>query len=354
MDYSLYEQADAFKPVGAGILIAINAMQIFNKLGVKEEVESAGNIISNIKVTYPDLRVLSKTNLACFESKFGVKAVAIHRAMLQSILLKHLDKGSIHLGHRLASLKAHDGHVDLNFYGHHVINAPLVVGADGLKSTVRTSLFPICKIRSAGQICWRGIADYQLPASHAHELNEAWGMSKRFGFVQVGSGKVYWYAVMDAANTQDDLSLEGLADCYKGFHPLIRDIILASSSQNIFKDGLFDLVPLKKWSKGQAVLLGDAAHASTPNMGQGACQAIEDSMALAECLAKFSQERAFLEFEKLRKAKAEKVMKVSWSIGKLAHLRHPLAIKMRNILMSMMPAFMNKIQMESIFKVNHS
>ena len=112
-----------------------------------------------------------------------------------------------------------------------------------------------------------------------------------------------------------------------------------------------DLEPMKNWYKAHICLMGDAAHAATPNMGQGACQAIEDAYVISSCLEKNPHHDAFLVFQQIRHPKANKVVKMSWTMGKMAHLANPVLRFSRNLFMRFTPAFMARKQYESIFHI---
>ncbi|PID68483.1 MAG: monooxygenase, partial [Flavobacteriia bacterium] len=112
-----------------------------------------------------------------------------------------------------------------------------------------------------------------------------------------------------------------------------------------------DLKPIFVWHRENVCLIGDAAHATTPNMGQGACQAIEDAYVLSECLDKYEINKAFKEYQKLRLPKAHQVVKASWIFGKMAHLRNPILIGLRNQMLKLTPASINRKQNEHIFQL---
>lgn len=112
-----------------------------------------------------------------------------------------------------------------------------------------------------------------------------------------------------------------------------------------------DLEPISNWSKDKVCLMGDAAHATTPNMGQGACQAIEDAYVLAACLEKDEPNEAFAVFQKLRLKKAHQVVKTSWMIGKMAHIENPVLRGLRNQMMRMTPTSVSRKQSGQIFEL---
>ncbi|MEM9686161.1 MAG: FAD-dependent monooxygenase, partial [Bacteroidota bacterium] len=191
----IFERTNDLKPVGAGIILANNAMQIYEKLGLKAEIESKGNPIHSMNITGPDLKPLSCIDLKPFEQKYGCQNIAIHRGELQQILTEHLEPNSLNLGYELIEVKKEENDTQLKFQNGKIVDSQITLGADGLNSTVRKYVFPKRKIRDAFQICWRGVTDFNLPENLRNELNEAWGMGDRFGLVQLKPNLIYWYAL---------------------------------------------------------------------------------------------------------------------------------------------------------------
>ncbi|WP_420601851.1 FAD-dependent monooxygenase [Flagellimonas sp.] len=344
----VFEQSPELKPIGAGIILANNAMQVYQKLNLKEVIEQRGNPISSINITKPNLRPISKVDLTYFERKHSVKNIAIHRGKLQQILVDQLKSTNIYLNHRLTDIKQQNGQYQLIFEDKEV-SSQIVVGADGLNSRVRRKLFPNNSTRNADQLCWRGIADLDLPEAHKNELNEAWGKADRFGFVQIAPKKVYWYALKTKKASVNEFDSTKLEAYFNSYTPIVKDIIAATPKKQIHTADIIDLKPTAIWHKDNVCLLGDAAHAATPNMGQGACQAIEDAYVLSECLANGLPDQAFQKFQEIRMPKAHQVVKTSWRLGKLAHLSNPFLIGLRNFAMKMAPKAANRKQTEQLF-----
>src|SRR5690554_4613846 len=188
------ESAPEIKPVGAGIVMANNAMQVFDQLGLRSKIEDAGYRVSYMRITDAQFNELSTIDLATFEQQYGVYNTAIHRADLQGILADELGFGQITLGKRLVQIEKEDGHW-LHFEDGTEEKAQVLIGADGINSVIRKQLFPPSILRDSGQICWRGICDVDLADRYEHTALEAWGSGKRFGFVRLNAQQVYWYAV---------------------------------------------------------------------------------------------------------------------------------------------------------------
>ncbi len=345
------EQAEYIKPVGAGIILASNAMQVFEKLGLRETIEKKGNFISSINITKTNLKPLSKVDLTYFEEKHNVKNIAIHRGVLQQILVDALQTSSLHLGQEMKQIhKTTNGYL-LEFAKGEKRETNVLIGADGLKSQVRRQIFETNTLRNAGQICWRGVADFNLPEEYQSELNEVWGKNERFGFVQIAENKVYWYALKSLTKDKAIVKVDDVKHQFHNCHRLVSDIISTTTSEQIHIAEIWDLKPIHQWHKDNICLIGDAAHATTPNMGQGACQAIEDAFVLSECLHKYDIKRAFEEFQKLRLPKAHQVVKASWNIGKIAHISNSLLVMMRNQMIRMTPESINRKQFEHIYQI---
>ena len=348
---TVYESAAEIKPVGAGIGIANNAMQIFKKLNIHEKIENAGVKVSSMNITDHQLRSLSVIDLKEFEVKYGVCNISIHRAVLQNILAEEIGFENIKLSKRLLKIEQNEN-VKLFFEDDSIENADVVIAADGIKSVVRNQLFEPSQIRDTKQICWRGISKVSLPNQYQNKAIEAWGKGKRFGFVQINSHDIYWYAVVNEslANQHDD----NLQDLFKDFHTDVLMIIENTSDDTVIKNRIIDLKPIHKWYNKNVCLLGDAAHATTPDLGQGACQAIEDAYLLAELYQEDKPiETVFEEYQKLRIKKAHEIVNSSWRIGKMAHIENSFLIYFRNLIMRSIPTSANNLQLKSIYDVGY-
>lgn len=350
-EVTIYESAPEIKPVGAGIIMANNAMQVFDKLGVRKNIESAGCIISNVKLTDSQLNTITAADLTKFESKYKVHNVGIHRADLQNILADEIGFQNIQLSKRL--LKIEQGNdVKLSFDDNTCVTVDVVIGADGIKSTVRNQLFGAGTLRDTKQKCWRGVSEFDWTSKYNHEAFEVWGKGKRFGFVKISEKKVYWYAVANEKMTNNNSNIGNL---FNDFHPDIMKIISETPKDKIIFSDIKDLAPINQWHKGKVCLIGDAAHATTPNMGQGACQAVEDAYVLGKLFGQGkSVEEVFTQYEKLRMKKANFVVNTSWKIGKVAHYQNSAAVWLRNTLVKTMLKSANDKQLEKVFNIEYN
>lgn len=356
IDFQVFEAAAELKLVGAGIVIAINGMQIFQRLGIADQIQKAGYPIKLGQITDEKLSVLSDLEFSFFEKEFKTSSYAIHRAKLQEILAKNLPPGSLHLNKKLKSYSLSSDSVGAQFEDGTHSSSDVLVGADGIHSRVRQQFLPGARLRYSGQTSWRGVLDFRMDERLSDRTIEAWGRNLRFGIVRIDHEKVYWFAVACAPLGEKDEPMgtkRHLTELFQLFHPLINEIIQKTPESAIIRADISDLTHLKSWHQDRVVLLGDAAHATTPNLGQGGNQAIEDALCLALEIKKAKDfTEAFSSFEKLRKPKAQYVVNTSWRLGQAAHLNQSVLVALRNRLLKMTPRSVSRKQLERLFRLN--
>lgn len=346
---TVYESAPEIHPVGAGIIMASNAMQIFQKLGLRQEIEWAGHQINSLKIANEMLQPISILDLSPYKDRYGVCNVAIHRADLQEILAEAVGKEDLRLAKRLIKIEEKEMFT-LTFEDNTQLENKIVIGADGIHSIIRKQLFEPSEIRHLGQICWRGVLETGLAEKYPHQAIETWGKGKRFGFVKISHNQLYWFAVLNSGLDTG----AGLAELFKEFHPDILEMVTRTSAEDIFESNIIDLRPISKWHRGNLCLLGDAAHATTPNLGQGACQAVEDAFALGQILSSGkSVENAFADYEKVRIKKARYIVNTSYTLGRVAHIENSFFIWLRNRLMGVLSKAASAKQLNRVFDVDY-
>ena len=350
ISFVVYEATAQIKPVGAGIAIANNAMQVYRHLGIADQLNAKGIRISTVMLTDLDLRVLDQTPLAFFEQKYQLANIAIHRSALHRVLLDAVGEEHIQLDKRLQQItQTKAGEYTLHFTDETTVNHEFVIGTDGLRSQVRQWLFGDYPLRDAHQVCWRGVLSFDLPQAYEHVAVESWGKGKRMGFVKLTNHQVYWYFLVDEELYQKEAHLEShLGECPSW----VQQMIQQTPKETIHLDKIYDLKPFEGWYKEKACLIGDAAHATTPNLGQGACQAIEDVYVISKLLEKYTLEEALQQFPAIRQAKAHAIVRESWALGKVAQWKNPFFVALRNISFRLLPAWMKKKQMKKMFELH--
>lgn len=360
IDFEVFEAAPQLRPLGAGIVMASNAMQVFQRLGMEKKIMAAG--LEIVKAYGVDQSFKLISGLAVKEKVgaiYGIGSYAFQRGRLQQVLLSAIDSAKIHLTKKLISLKRHDQKVALTFEDGTVTAVDLAIGADGIKSQVRKCIFGEIPLRYSGQTCWRGMTTFALPADKQFNSYEMWGKEKglRFGFVPTALHEVYFFTTFFAdADGKDEPGQikKNLLQKYSCFGEIPTQLIEATAEENIIRSDINDFKPIPRWWQGPIALLGDAAHATTPNLGQGGCQAVEDAYVIAKCLKENeSIEKALAHYQSIRYQKAAHVVNLSWRFGKMTNLGNPVLQYLRNGLMRMMPESMAIQQLDKILKLNY-
>jgi 2-polyprenyl-6-methoxyphenol hydroxylase-like FAD-dependent oxidoreductase len=354
----VFEAAPELRAVGAGISLQPNALQVLDRLGVAERVVAEGGDLARAELRDIRAGVLLAADMREAARRFGWGTLAIHRGRLQQALLASLPAGSVRLGRECLGVVPGDGCARVRFADGGEVEADVVVAADGAHSRVREAVAPGARLRYSGQSSYRAVLPFALPPGLEEVAWEVWGPGCRFGFSGIGHGEVYWYATLDAPPGGRDASaaetrrrLDAMA---APFPAPVPELIAATDPERVIRTDMYDLPPLPAWHRGRVVLLGDAAHATTPNLGQGGAQAIEDAYVLAEQLASHPHpEDAFAAYQRIREPRARMVVDRSRQLGRVVHLRGPLARALRNAAMRLTPAGVARRQMEALYTLSY-
>lgn len=348
---TVMEAAPEFKPVGAGVVLAANAMRVYKLLGIYDELVKAGNNVNQFTFYDEAGRVITRTNTAGLRN--SLDNFTIHRAELHKVLLQQLKPDNIITGKRTRDLIANKDGYTIFFNDGSNVDAEHVIVAEGVHSPIRQKLLPQSKIRYAGYTCWRGITNNTTET--VSETFETWGTRGRFGVAPLAEGKIYWFACKNATANNETFKGWGvneLYDNFKTYHSPIGSIIRSTPADQIIWNDIIDLKPIHQYAFGNLVLIGDSAHATTPNMGQGACQAIEDAIILANCLKNNTTAAdAFKAFEQKRLKRTHYIVEQSWLLGKVAQLDNPLLSKLRDLLFKSLPQKFYQKQVERVYNV---
>jgi 2-polyprenyl-6-methoxyphenol hydroxylase-like FAD-dependent oxidoreductase len=335
------EQTANWAPVGAGISLSVNAMSVLRGLGCAEEVAALGQRLAAASITDTNGSVLGATNFGDLEADHG-PTIAIHRANLHEVLLSANDEVTIRLGTSVSSLESTPEGVEVQFTDESDGIFDVVIGADGLRSKVRKLCFGDLPVSYSGYTCWRLVVRH--PAEDT-VLCEMWGRGQRFGIVPIGGDRTYCFAVANAPRGEVDPEegrLERFRRRFASFGAQVPEILgtLVEPEELIHND-LEELIGAP-WQSGRIGLIGDAAHAMTPNMGQGAAMALEDSAVLVEMLlGDIPVEQSLIGFTARRKTRVDWVQNQSRRIGSVAQWQNGPACALRNQLLRWTPDRLN-------------
>ncbi|MCX4824562.1 FAD-dependent monooxygenase [Streptomyces sp. NBC_01142] len=327
------ERAAEFTGIGAGIVLAPNALRALDSIGLGP-VLRAGDALPGAGLRTPDGRWLSRSDGGALSARYGLPARAVHRGFLIAALADALPADVVHLGVSVTGVDdAGDSAIVRTSAGD--LRADVVLAADGIRSSLRRQLFPQHPgLRRAGEAGWRAVVPGEgLPPQVAAET---WGRGERFGVVPLADGRIYLYATATAEPGGRPIDHHAeLVRRFSAWHdpiPALLDRLERLDPADVLHHDFCELAaPLPGFHAGRVVLLGDAAHAMTPNMGQGGCQAIEDAVVAAHLLASENVPAALAACTRARYRRTNRISRLSRRIGELVQLSHPLATSIRNL-----------------------
>lgn len=320
IEANVYEQAQQFSRIGAGIQIGCNAMKVLRSFGLEDFMRKEAfypRSWNNKEYDTGEVRFDMIFGESA-EKRYGAPYLLGHRGDLHSALASAVDPKSIHLDHRVIGIEqnANKG-VTLTFANGNKVDADAVVAADGVHSFVKQQLFGKDKANFTGRIAYRTV----FPASmlNGYEIDDCtkwWGPDRHIViyYVKPDRSEVYFVTSQPAEPGFDIESWSTMGDVkelrkvFSEFHPQVRAVLDACPS--VHKWALVDRDPMARWSDGNVTLLGDSCHPMTPYMAQGAAMAIEDAVVLVRCLKGADRDGvsdAFRRFEATRKPRTSRV-----------------------------------------------
>ena len=352
IEVEVFDKASELREAGAGLLLGANGIKALDHLGVGGAVRRAG-----AKTLAAELRSQDGARLAGFSApevraRAGADSYAIHRTDLQSVLLDAAGRESVTLGAECERFAQDAGGVRLNLSGGREKRGDFLLGADGVHSVVKERLFGPSKLRYAGYTAWRGVAEVDPDAAPAGANFETWGCGTRFGYADLGRGRAYWFATRNAPEggfKDSDGGREALLRFFRGWHEPIEEVIRTTREEAILHGDVYDRAPLSRWGDGRVTLLGDAAHPMTPNLGQGACQAIEDAATLARCFHETHElEKALGLYEARRTRRTAYIARLSRLMGRVGQAENPVLCRVRDAAVRATPDTLKLRQLEAV------
>jgi len=336
----IFEQSPSLGEVGAGVGLWSNALASLDQLGAGDAIRGSGVPIRLMAGANQRGDTISRVDLDELGPEFAAAACfVVPRPKLLSALSACVPEHLVHTSARVASVTQDETSVTLELADGRREVGDLLIGADGLHSVIRTSVVPRDSLRYSGQTCFRGIAPVALAGPYV--LREIQGPGRRGSVCAIDEHSVYWWAAHNSPPNQ--LVSQGerqahLLERYGDFPFGLPEAIAATSAGAILQHDLFDRAPVNQYAAGRVALIGDAAHPTTPNLGQGANMAIDDALSLARALRdEATLVAALARYQRERLPRTRAIVERSWSFGRLCRWDSSLGVRLRETLMRMTP-----------------
>jgi FAD-dependent urate hydroxylase len=337
---------------GPGLILGGNALKALEALGVGPAIRKAG--ISTDSFTIYSEWGKSLADLNCRSQKDSTAFLFILPSDFHAILKASLFPGTITYQKELIDFEESDNQVHLTFGDETSTACDYLIACDGKHSQLRSRLLPHINLRFSGYTAWRGIL---VPDSEAAQIaySETWGPRGRFGIVPLPDKKLYWYAIKKCAS--DGSSFEKWASLdllfnFFSYHDPIQRILEKTEDEHIIRQDLYELEPLQQYLIGRILLLGDSAHGAYADLGQGASQAIEDSVCLVKWVRpELGLQESFRHYEEERLARTSQVSKDVKLFNKTAQLEKPVLCSIRNALFSLTPSSFHENRLKNLFEI---
>lgn len=338
--YRVIERAPELREVGAGVGLWASAIRALTTIGVDTSRFPAAAEIVTAEICSWRGAVLSRVDVSHTARQVGGRSLVVHRGELLSAIAARVDPQQVTLGATVSEVREAGGTVVAKLADGEEVRGRLLVGADGLRSIVRATLWSAAAPRYGGETCYRAVTDIAPPSLQT--IREIQGPGQRAAVCVLGEHRVYWWATKTAPEGEVDAPLERreeLLRSFRGWPFAVEEAIAATEPAAILRNDLYDRPPLRRWSAGRITLLGDAAHPTTPNLGQGACMAIEDAVVLTRALIEHRDDhaRAFAAYEAERHARTAGIVGLSRRFGAVGQWRHPLLVRLREALVRATP-----------------
>ncbi|MBQ1162210.1 FAD-dependent monooxygenase [Streptomyces sp. A73] len=322
------ERAPEFTEIGAGVSIQPNGLRALDALGLGDRLRSCGPADPPAGIRRANGSWLIRNDIDDLKRRFGQWAT-VHRAALVDLLRAAVPAQALRPGTEVRDVRP-DGTVR---HGGRTYAADLVVGADGVHSATRRSLWPhFPGPRYVGYTTWRFIA----PPQPIEGSVETWGRGERFGYAPMPDGRIYCYALANApigSRTQ----LERLRERFAHWHGLIPALLNTADEGAVLQHDTYELPELATYVSGKVAVIGDAAHAMTPNLGQGACQALEDAVTLAAAVDTLGVRAGLEEYDRVRRPRTRMIARRSRQVGAPAHWTSPPLAALRDVALPLLP-----------------
>lgn len=339
ISYTLYEKADEVRGIGAGFGLASNAMKAFEILGYEDKIIPLGHMLEDFEIQNWKEKTILKADTNRLRKNYNTDNFAIHRADLHQFLYQSIDAKNVVVGKKVVDLQQNYEKVILYFDNETSVTADFVIAADGIGSSIRQKLLPKSTPKYAGYICWRGVIKDEN--YNTKKSIETWGSNGRFGLTPLKDNQIYCYACKNTPLNSEvyQWDLTDIRRNFAEYSGIIRSTLQKTKQEDLITTPIMDLEPIAAYKYNRILLIGDAAHATTPNMGQGACIAVEDVCVLVDELNRNPDDiiKCFENYNKRRLKRTHYIIQTSRLAGKVAQLENKFLTTIRDFTFRKLP-----------------
>lgn len=341
IEATVFEHSDNLRESGTGLTLWCNATRILQALGLGDRLKSVSSPLAHGEIRDATGRLLAGIPLEQLSREFQAPVLGIHRADLVGLLAAQAGANAICAGYRFDSFAQDADRVTAKFANGRCVEGDFLVGADGIHSTVRSQVLGDPQ-HYCGYIAWRGVADFRPNELHDGQTVLYCGRGAQFGFVPLGNQQTYWFATANVSEHEIGRlgpPREELAKKFADWHAPIAQFLSVMDDAAVLCAPIYDRPPEWIWGRGRVTLLGDAAHATSPTLGQGACLAIESAYALARYLTRAKHVVPGLRaFEYQQQVRTARIIRHSSRLGSALQWSRPWACKFRDWIIRRTPA----------------
>ncbi len=346
----VFERGSELREVGAGLLLAANAVRALRMLGVADRVIEQSVAGGEGEMRAADGRVLKRVALTELRRVTGEDAVCALRHVLHGALADALETTEVRTNARVIGFEESATGVRVKLEDGSEVSGSLLVAADGIRSTVRAKLHGDA-LRPSGLVAYRGVC---RGATWSSAGSQYFGRAVEAGVARASADSIYWYVSTkrERANTALDAK-RGALEVARVLDPAVTSLIEGTEPEHVRYDELFDREPLRAWGRGRVTLLGDAAHPMLPHAGQGAAQALEDAVVLGRCLAITADpEEALRRYERVRIPRTTQVVQMSRRNSNVSRIESSWLCNLRDWALAHGPAWLLEKQLVSLARVD--
>ncbi|MGD1896221.1 MAG: FAD-dependent urate hydroxylase HpxO [Phormidesmis sp.] len=328
-EVEIYDRVSELRPAGAGISLWSNGVKVLNKLGLGPQIANIGGPMQQMAYYTKTGELLTRFSLTPLIERVGQSPYPVSRTDLQAMLLDAVGSEQVQLNKCCVAIEQTAESATAIFEDGHRATGDLVVAADGTHSIIRTHVLgQPTERRYVGYVNWNGLVDATDDLAPLNSWDIYVGNGQRASLMPVGGDRFYFFFDVPLPKGSDrnpERFQQELSNHFQGWAKPVQTLISRLDPNRTNRVEIHDIEPLEKLIKGRVALIGDAAHSTSPDLGQGGCQAMEDAWELANCLAttNISVEDALARYENNRKERVKGIVLGARKRADMTHGKDP-------------------------------